>query len=64
MFLLVIVHPEGSDRKHERANEVTQATTARPRAIAVGEDVAALILPGTGRAAPRCPAALNETISA
>ncbi|MBC7300306.1 MAG: sugar kinase [Nocardia sp.] len=43
MFLLVIVHPEGSDRKHERANKVTQATTTQPRAVTVGEGLAVLI---------------------
>lgn len=37
------MHPEGSDRKHERANEVTQATTTRPRAVTVGEGLAVLI---------------------
>ncbi|MGW6625047.1 sugar kinase [Nocardia sp. NPDC055002] len=43
MFLLVIVHLEGSDRKHERANKVTQATSTPPRAVTVGEGLAVLI---------------------
>ncbi len=43
MFLLVIVHPGGSDRKHERANKVTHATKSQPRAVTVGEGLAVLI---------------------
>lgn len=43
MFMLVIVHPDDSDRKHERANKVTQATAATPRAVTVGEGLAVLV---------------------
>lgn len=43
MFLLVIVHPEGSDGKHERAEKVTQATATAPRAVTVGEGLAVLV---------------------
>lgn len=43
MFLLVIVHREHCDRNHERATEVTQAISAPPRAVTVGEGLAVLI---------------------